>query len=142
MREVASRWSDLKAIDFLFLHGSIVIGVLGSISFYTNAFIGSAQLTPTPEGYEPTEEEYEYHPITRFLIRNFYPTLQQMHEIHCHSVWMIWRKTFKKQLLIEVERQMMTEGDYASYYYDPTYAKYVRYTQQERKKDMNLQDSF
>ena len=39
------------------------------VSAYANICIGSAKLKPIPEGYEPKEEEYERHPISRQKIK-------------------------------------------------------------------------
>ena len=51
-----------------------------------------------------------------------------------HATWQMWRKTHKVQLMREVERQMMVEGDYASYYYHPTAARYARIHEQDKRE--------
>lgn len=51
---------------------------VGAIIFYTNVFIGPAQLTPIPDGYEPKHWEYHRHPITRFIARYIHNNPQQV----------------------------------------------------------------
>ena len=65
MNIVPTRWYDLQFREILAFYGIIVAAPLIAISTYCNIFIGSAKLKPIPEGYEPKEEEYERHPITR-----------------------------------------------------------------------------
>jgi len=119
-------------LDDIMFHAVLVATPLALISAYVNIFIGPAKLTPIPEGYEPKEEEYEVHPIPRFF-KSLQRTEQQQHEQNMHFHWQKWRETHKAQLIAEVRRQMKVEGDYASYYYTPTTAKYSR--QQKKDRD-------
>ena len=56
---------------------------------------------------------------------------QQAYEKTMHAHWENWRNTYKVQLMKEVRRQMMLEGDYASYYHSPTSVKYARLLKEE-----------
>lgn len=62
------------------VHFYLMIGLIpvGAIIFYTNVFIGPAQLTPIPQGYEPKHWEYHRHPITRFIARYIHNNPQQV----------------------------------------------------------------
>ena len=46
-------------------YSMVVAAPLLAVTAYANIFIGSVKLKPIPEGYEPKEEEYERHPISR-----------------------------------------------------------------------------
>ena len=65
MNIVPTRWYDLQFREIMAFYSIIVAAPLIAISTYCNIFIGSAKLKPIPDGYEPKEEEYERHPITR-----------------------------------------------------------------------------
>ena len=65
MNIVPSRWNDLQFREILAFSSIIVAAPLLAVTTYVNIFIGSAKLTPIPDGYEPKEEEYERHPISR-----------------------------------------------------------------------------
>ena len=65
MNIVPSRWMDLQFREIMAFYSIIVATPLIAISTYVNIFIGQGKLKPIPEGYEPKEEEYERHPITR-----------------------------------------------------------------------------
>ena len=64
---VPSRWTDLQFREILAFYSIIIATPLLAITTYCNIFIGSAKLKPIPEGYEPREEEYERHPISRYV---------------------------------------------------------------------------
>lgn len=61
-------------------HYYLMVGLIpvSAIIFYTNVFIGPAQLTPIPEGYVPKHWEYHRHPITRFIARYIHNSPQQV----------------------------------------------------------------
>lgn len=57
-----SRFQWLKFKDLL--HFYFMVGVIpcAALLMYVNTFIGPAQLTEIPEGYEP--KHWEYHPVS------------------------------------------------------------------------------
>ena len=59
---------DLQFRELLFFYFTICATPFLALSAYTNMFIGPAKLKPIPEGYEPKPEEYEHHPITRYVL--------------------------------------------------------------------------
>lgn len=65
MNIVPTRWYDLEFRELFSFYLTLVAAPLVAISLCSNIFIGTATLKPIPEGYEPREEEYERHPITR-----------------------------------------------------------------------------
>lgn len=142
-------WQKFKdTVHFYLMVGLIPVGVL---VFYTNVFIGPAQLSPIPEGYVPKHWEYHrvsadwnayvyavrsltifrllpsiQHPITRWLARYIYSPPQQDYEKWCHQ-W--YEDAERRQLRIldkQVKELMRQRNDYEAYYYRPATAKYVR----------------
>ena len=65
MSIVPTRWYDLEFKELFSFYLAVCAAPLVAISLYSNIFIGTASLKPIPEGYEPREEEYERHPISR-----------------------------------------------------------------------------
>lgn len=61
-------------------HYYTMIGLIPvtAIIFYTNVFIGPAQLEPIPKDYTPKYWEYHRHPITRFIARYIHTDPQQV----------------------------------------------------------------
>lgn len=62
---VPTKWDDLQFREYLAFYFTLLGAPLLMVSAYANICIGSAKLKPIPEGYEPKEEEYERHPISR-----------------------------------------------------------------------------
>ena len=58
-----------------------------SVILYCNIKIGPAKLQPIPEGYNPSQDEYFRHPITRWMAKNVYPSEQQEYEKNMHYTW-------------------------------------------------------
>uniref|UniRef100_A0A0X3NNZ9 NADH dehydrogenase [ubiquinone] 1 beta subcomplex subunit 5, mitochondrial n=1 Tax=Schistocephalus solidus TaxID=70667 RepID=A0A0X3NNZ9_SCHSO len=69
-----------KLYDEMHFFVMLAIVPLGLLSFFTNIFIGQAELVETPEDYEPRYWEYYKHPITRFIARNLMFSPQQVYE--------------------------------------------------------------
>lgn len=72
------RWQWHKFKDMFHFYTMVGLIPVGLIIFYTNVFIGPAQLTPTPDGYTPKYWEYHRHPITRFIARYIHNNPQQV----------------------------------------------------------------
>merc|ERR1712001_269960 len=106
---VPSRWTDLQFREIL--------------AFYS-ILIASAKLKPIPEGYEPREEEYERHPISRWLMKNYYEDGQMLYESKLHAIWEQWNASHRAMLMDEIRRVMDSEGDYAAWTYVTSDAKY------------------
>ena len=65
MNILPTKWDDLQFREYLAFYFTLLGAPLLMVSAYANICIGSAKLKPIPEGYEPKEEEYERHPISR-----------------------------------------------------------------------------
>jgi len=142
MNIVPTRWPDLQFRELMAFYSIIVAAPLLAVSFYCNLFIGTAKLKPIPEGYEPKEEEYERHPISRWLMRNFYEDGQMLYESKLHVVWEQWNFTHRAMLVDEVRRVMNSEGDYAGWTYTQGDAKYARYKRGEWDERRETAGSF
>ncbi|CAH0725590.1 unnamed protein product, partial [Brenthis ino] len=121
-----SRWQWHKFKDMF--HYYLMVGLIpvGAIIFYTNVFIGPAQLTPIPEGYEPKHWEYHRHPITRFIARYIHNSPQQEYEKFMHYIDEEAQKGKLRGLEKEVQKKMAERQDYQAYYYRPMVNKYLR----------------
>jgi len=127
-----SWWQGKKIFDDFCMWGGLAFAPVAALTLYANVFIGPAKIAPIPDGYEPLDEEYSYHPITRWMQRYFHRTEQHWYEITLHERWQRWRTAHKVRLMAEVHRQMKMEGDYAAYYYHPgAHAKYARIMKEE-----------
>lgn len=128
---VPSRWMDLQFREIMAFYSILVAAPLLAITTCCNLFIGSAKLKPIPEGYEPREDEYERHPITRWMMNNFYDNGQMLYETKLHAMWEQWNFSHRTMLMEEVRRVMDSEGDYAAWTYITSDAKYARYKKGE-----------
>ncbi|XP_055319673.1 NADH dehydrogenase [ubiquinone] 1 beta subcomplex subunit 5, mitochondrial isoform X2 [Sitodiplosis mosellana] len=110
------------------LHFYTLVGAIPCIAiiFITNVFIGPAQLTPIPEGYDPKHWEYHRHPISRFMSRYIFPTPQQDYEKTLHVLYVENEKKQLRFLEEKVENLMKERRDYQAYYYRPVTAKNLR----------------
>ncbi|XP_045451697.1 NADH dehydrogenase [ubiquinone] 1 beta subcomplex subunit 5, mitochondrial [Melitaea cinxia] len=118
------QWHKFKDM----FHYYLMVGLIpvGAIIFYTNVFIGPAQLTPIPEGYEPKHWEYHRHPITRFIARYIHNNPQQEYEKFMHYIDEEAQKVKLRALEKEVHAKMAERQDYQAYYYRPMVNKYHR----------------
>lgn len=92
-----SRWG-YKFKDHLHFCILLTALPLGILITAVNIFVGPAELTPIPEGYNPKEEEYYRHPISRFLVRNFRESEQERYEKFLFCVWENEKTSRMKQL--------------------------------------------
>merc|ERR1712218_365153 len=137
MNILPTKWDDLQFREYLAFYFTLFGAPLLMVSAYVNIFIGTAKLKPIPEGYEPKEEEYERHPISRWLMKYFYTNSQMLYEQKLHGIWEQWNQSHRAMLIEEVKRVMDSEGDYAGWNYQTGDAKYARYKRgeyEERKE--------
>ncbi|KAJ2945743.1 hypothetical protein O0L34_g586 [Tuta absoluta] len=121
-----SRWQWHKFKDMF--HYYVMVGLIpiSAIIFYTNVFIGPAQLQPIPEGYNPKHWEYHRHPITRFIARYIHNPPQQDYEKFMHWLDEEHQKAKLRQLEKDITKKMAERQDYQAYYYRPMVNKYLR----------------
>merc|ERR1712001_144648 len=103
MNIVPTRWSDLQFRELLGFYFTIVGVPFIAISTYCNIFIGSAKLKPIPDGYEPREEEYERHPLSRWLMKNYFLNGQMVYETKLHAIWEQWNYSHRAMLIDEIK---------------------------------------
>ncbi|OWR43262.1 NADH dehydrogenase [ubiquinone] 1 beta subcomplex subunit 5, mitochondrial [Danaus plexippus] len=125
-----SRWQWHKFKDMF--HYYLMVGLIpvGAIVFYTNVFIGPAELTPIPEDYVPKHWEYHRHPITRFIARYIHNNPQQDYEKFMHYIDEEAQKVKLRALEKMVTQKMAERNDYQAYYYRPMVNKYLRVNKQ------------
>ncbi|KAI8439606.1 hypothetical protein MSG28_013333 [Choristoneura fumiferana] len=114
-----SRWQYIKFKDMFHFYAMVGLIPVGLIIFYANVFIGPAQLTPIPPGYEPKYWEYHRHPITRFIA-------QYEYEKFMHFIDEEQQKVKLRQLEKDILAKMQERQDYQAYYYRPMVNKYLR----------------
>ncbi|XP_059138766.1 NADH dehydrogenase [ubiquinone] 1 beta subcomplex subunit 5, mitochondrial-like [Physella acuta] len=94
-------WTRFKD-DFIFY---LMLGLVPMMATITsiNLFIGPAELSEIPEGYEPKEWEYYKSPIKRWLAKYVYEepqkeyerTLHFLHESQQKRYWRIMKKRYQ-----------------------------------------------
>uniref|UniRef100_A0A2A4JWP4 NADH dehydrogenase [ubiquinone] 1 beta subcomplex subunit 5, mitochondrial n=1 Tax=Heliothis virescens TaxID=7102 RepID=A0A2A4JWP4_HELVI len=121
-----SRWQWHKFKDMFHFYAMLGLIPVTAIIFYTNVFIGPAQLTPIPEGYEPKHWEYHRHPITRFIARYIHQSPQQDYEKFMHVIDEERQRQKIRKLEQQIIKKMAERQDYQAYYYKPMVNKYLR----------------
>ncbi|XP_053684809.1 NADH dehydrogenase [ubiquinone] 1 beta subcomplex subunit 5, mitochondrial [Sabethes cyaneus] len=118
------QWHKFKDM----FHYYIMVGLIPvlAVVFYTNVFIGPAQLTEIPEGYVPKHWEYHQHPITRFIARYILDNPQQDYEKMLHFLYEESERMQIRALEQQIRDKMAERNDYQSYYYRPALGKYHR----------------
>ncbi|CAG5127987.1 unnamed protein product [Candidula unifasciata] len=111
------QWTRFKD-DF---HFYLLLGLVPMFSLitYANIFIGPAELSDIPEGYEPKEWEYYKSPIKRWFAKYVYNEPQKdyektMHYLHQQREARYWRMLEKKVRQLQSDRQ-----DYKGWYWVP-----------------------
>lgn len=144
-----SRFQWHKFKDSLHYFTMVALIPMSALIFYVNVFIGPAELTEIPEGYEPEHWEYHrvscesfkvklpaiivdsfQHPITRFMAQYIYPSPQQEYEKMLHNIWEEQEKMNVRRLEKQIRAKMAERNDYQAYYYKPSTAKYHRVAKQ------------
>ncbi|XP_063829620.1 NADH dehydrogenase [ubiquinone] 1 beta subcomplex subunit 5, mitochondrial [Ostrinia nubilalis] len=121
-----SRWQWHKFKDMFHYYAMVGLIPVSLIIFYTNVFIGPAQLEPIPDGYNPKYWEYHRHPITRFIARYLHTNPQQEYEKFLHFIDEEAQKQKLRALENKILQKMGERHDYQAYYYRPMMNKYLR----------------
>ncbi|XP_059048724.1 NADH dehydrogenase [ubiquinone] 1 beta subcomplex subunit 5, mitochondrial [Achroia grisella] len=118
------QWHKFKDM----FHYYVMVGLIpvSLILFYSNIFIGPAQLTPIPEDYNPKHWEYHRHPVTRFIARYVHNNPQQEYEKFMHFIDEEAQKIKLRALEKQIIKKMGERQDYQAYYYMPMVNKYMR----------------
>lgn len=109
-------WDDTQYYALL---GAIPCGLL---AIFLYIFVGPAELTEIPEGYEPEEYEYHRHPVTRFFawFKTHYVVSDQ--EAYERNLAFNNEDTIRMNIRQEfqhIKNQEALLGDYRGYYFVP-----------------------
>ncbi|RWS29257.1 NADH dehydrogenase [ubiquinone] 1 beta subcomplex subunit 5-like protein [Leptotrombidium deliense] len=125
------QWKKTKDIwHFYFLVGAIPLGLT---SLYLSIFYGNAQLREIPEGYEPEPYEYERNPVTRFLVKYFYPDRKEMYERKIYYLSTEMENMLINQIINRADYLMSIRRDYKAWYYRDFSAKMTRYAREHHQ---------
>ncbi|TGZ72137.1 hypothetical protein CRM22_002256 [Opisthorchis felineus] len=75
-----SEFLNARALDTLHFYAMLGLVPCLVLVFLVNMFVGPAELTDIPEGYEPRHWEYHKHPISRFIAKYMSPHPQKVYE--------------------------------------------------------------
>uniref|UniRef100_A0A0B6ZUV3 NADH dehydrogenase [ubiquinone] 1 beta subcomplex subunit 5, mitochondrial n=1 Tax=Arion vulgaris TaxID=1028688 RepID=A0A0B6ZUV3_9EUPU len=108
-------WQRFKD-DF---HFYLLLGFVPMLSTvaYINIFIGPAELSDIPEGYEPKEWEYHQHPIKRWFVKYVYDEPQKEYERTLHFLRIRQESRYWAQLKKKVNLHQQDRMDYKGWYY-------------------------
>ena len=127
IRPSSFMWQKFK--DFVHLY--VMIGYIPTVCLatYLNLTVGPAELTETPDGYEPAIWEYEKHPVTRLLTRLAFDHPAEDYERKMHVLNQENENVLLKRIELQVRNVMSIRNDYQAWYYygQLTPAKGVRH---------------
>lgn len=101
---------------FFFMLGVIPVALLITGA---NLFIGQAELTDIPEGYQPHSYEYEKDPIKRFIARYMVKPYEKTYEQNLAFQWMDSVNKQQRRQAKKVRELMQQNQDYKAWYYVP-----------------------
>ncbi|KAF5402446.1 NADH dehydrogenase [ubiquinone] 1 beta subcomplex subunit 5 mitochondrial [Paragonimus heterotremus] len=133
-----SEFLNKKFIDAA--HFFIMLGVVPCLVlvFCVNLFVGPAELTDIPEGYEPRFWEYHKHPISRFIAKHFSPHPQMIYE---STLGHLDNMREQKELIQEerwFRESQRTHGDYRGWYFIPANPAGVNRGRRELELDQEM----
>ncbi|KAH9514205.1 NADH dehydrogenase [ubiquinone] 1 beta subcomplex subunit 5, mitochondrial [Bulinus truncatus] len=101
------------------LHFFLMLGLLpmAALITYVNIFVGPAQLSDIPEGYEPKEWEYHKSPIKRWFAKYVYQEPQKEYEKTLYWIHYWAEKRYWNKLELKVQRLMEDRLDYKGWYW-------------------------
>ncbi|BFZ23667.1 hypothetical protein BsWGS_26706 [Bradybaena similaris] len=110
-------WARFKD-DF---HFYLLLGLVPMFSLitYVNLFIGPAELSDIPEGYEPKEYEYYQSPIKRWFAKYVYNEPQKDYEKTMHYLYKKREGRYWKALQKKVRNLQSDRQDYKGWYWVP-----------------------
>ncbi|OON19509.1 hypothetical protein X801_04621, partial [Opisthorchis viverrini] len=106
--------------------------------FLVNVFVGPAELTDIPEGYEPRYWEYHKHPISRFMAKYMSPHPQKVYESFLGQLEDIREQ---KELIFEdrwLRSSDRAHGDYRGWYFIPANPAGVNRARKELELDQEM----
>jgi len=126
-------WQKYKDMfHFYFMLGFIP---LITIVFLVNVFIGPPKLAIPEPGYVPKPWEYQRHPITQFMARYIFPSLQETYERNLFYIKEEEEKRRMRLLAWKAESLMRERGDFYNYYGTKTlHPKYLKQAAEENKR--------
>ncbi|KAK3761880.1 hypothetical protein RRG08_060614 [Elysia crispata] len=108
-------WTQFKNdLHFYFLLGLVPMGLLIT---YANMFIGPAELSEIPEGYEPKEYEYYQSPIKRWMAKYIFEEPMKEYERSLHTLHVEGERRYWNMLYKKVKVLMQDRLDYRGWYW-------------------------
>lgn len=108
-------WTRFKNdMHFFILLGLIPMGLLIT---YANMFIGPAELSEIPEGYEPKEYEYYQYPIKRWMAKYVFEEPMKTYERTLHVLNIETERKYWNMLHKKVKVLMKDRLDYRGWYW-------------------------
>jgi len=101
------------------LHFYLMLGLVPMFALisYVNIFVGPAQLSDIPEGYEPKEWEYFQSPIKRWFAKYVYESPQKEYERTLHFLHEKREERYWNQLDKKVKTLIADRQDYRGWYW-------------------------
>ncbi|XP_043483728.1 NADH dehydrogenase [ubiquinone] 1 beta subcomplex subunit 5, mitochondrial [Leptopilina heterotoma] len=120
-----TRWQWNKCKDMLHFYTALGVIPLSILTFVVYVFVGPAQLAEIPEGYVPKHWEYYKNPITRFIMKHFNESHQEVYERTMHMMYEETRRGEITGLQNRIKELIKQRKDYQEYYYIPYNAERI-----------------